>query len=95
MSGEYPRWQAVVYHDEPEDANTDNLVLANGSGFATEQDAIDAIRRRMADEPYWNGGGTVHIGTWYPGKLGVRPPRFEDDDDCEAKYVSPVDGSVE
>ena len=84
MSGRYPRWSVTLYHDEPEEASADTMALAHGGPFVTEQDAIEAAQRNIDD--HWQTA-TVDLGTWFPGTLGVRPSRWEYDDDDPAIRV--------
>ncbi len=86
------RYQTTLYHDEPDNANTDSLTLPRTGAYSTEEEAVEAANYH-AMNAYWNGGASIHRGTWYGAIPGVRPERFEDDENVTPKYV--YDGIVQ
>jgi hypothetical protein len=82
------RYQAVLYHDEPEEAATDSRVIGPryGNTYETRDAAVAAIREEL--DAYWQTG-SVHAGEYDPGVPGRYPPRFDDDMDELALRVGP------
>ncbi len=79
--------QAVLYHDEPQEAGADQMVLGC---FRTREQAASAIRGAQDD---WWQTGSIHAGWWIPGARG-RPGRFKGDERELTWYVG-SDGTVE
>ncbi len=67
----------TLYHDEPEEASADARGLA--TYFTSKKAALNAGRRHLGD--YWQTGD-IGIGEYTPAEFGVRPPRFEYDEDA-------------
>jgi len=79
----YNAYNAVLYHGELDEANADSTGIGY---FATEQQAVTAIRETLTD--YWQTG-SVHKGTMQLGVLGVSPDRFDEDESKPALRVGP------
>lgn len=81
-------YQVTYYHDDEDNAGTDSITVGPLSNFHA---AVKAANQPPSER--WNGGASIQAGHVIPGKLGVRPDRWEDDEAEGSWYV--YDGVVQ
>jgi hypothetical protein len=83
------RYGVTFYHDEEGEAGVAQMSL---SYFPrTLKEAREAAKRDLS--AYWQSA-SIRVGTWHAGIPGVRPSRFEADDNETPWLVGP-DGTIE